>query len=40
MAGGRLTVLIVFASTPWIVHLLRRAVGIETADPGRRRRSI
>ncbi len=33
MAGGRLTVLIVYASLPWMVHLLRRAVGIETADP-------
>ncbi|MET0908582.1 MAG: glycosyltransferase family 2 protein, partial [Ilumatobacteraceae bacterium] len=33
MAGGRLTVLIVYAATPWIVHFLRRAVGIETADP-------
>ncbi len=33
MAGGRLTVLIVYASTPWILHFLRRCVGIETADP-------
>ena len=33
MAGGRLTVLVVYASTPWIVHLLRRAAGLETADP-------
>ncbi len=33
MAGGRLTVLVVYAVTPWVVHLLRRAVGIETADP-------
>ncbi len=35
MAGGRLTVLVTFATTPWIVHHLRRAAGIETADPGR-----
>jgi GT2 family glycosyltransferase len=33
MSTGRLTVLIAFASTPWIVHTIRRAVGIETADP-------
>ena len=33
MSTGRLTVLIAFASTPWIVHAIRRAVGIETADP-------
>ncbi len=33
MAGGRLTVLVVYAATPWIVHLLRRAAGLETADP-------
>ena len=33
MAGGRLTVLVVYAATPWIVHLLRRAAALETADP-------
>ncbi len=33
MAGGRLTVLVVYAATPWIIHLLRRAAGLETADP-------
>jgi GT2 family glycosyltransferase len=33
MAGGRLTVLVAYASTPWIIHLLRRAAGVETADP-------
>lgn len=33
MAGGRFTVLVVFAATPWIIHLLRRAAGLETADP-------
>ena len=33
MGAGRLTVLVTFAATPWIIHLLRRAAGIETADP-------
>ncbi len=33
MAGGRLTVLVVYAATPWVVHLIRRAAGVETADP-------
>ncbi len=33
MSTGRLTVLIAFASSPWIVHTIRRAVGVETADP-------
>ncbi|NQY55341.1 MAG: glycosyltransferase family 2 protein [Ilumatobacteraceae bacterium] len=33
MHGGQLTVLVMYASTPWILHLLRRAAGIETADP-------
>ena len=33
MSTGRLTVLIAFASTPWIVHTIRRGVGVETADP-------
>ncbi|HSL75148.1 MAG TPA: glycosyltransferase [Ilumatobacteraceae bacterium] len=33
MSSGRLTVLVVYAAVPWIVHLLRRAVGISTADP-------
>ena len=33
MSGGRLTVLIVYAATPWTIHLLRRAAGVETADP-------
>ncbi|NND74650.1 MAG: glycosyltransferase [Ilumatobacter sp.] len=35
MATGRLTTLIAYASTPWIVQTLRRAVGVETADPRR-----
>ena len=30
---GSLDVLVVYASVPWIVHTLRRAVGVETADP-------
>ncbi len=30
---GSLGVLVAFASVPWIVHTLRRAVGVETADP-------
>ena len=33
MSAGRLTVLVAFASTPWIIHSIRRAVGVETADP-------
>jgi GT2 family glycosyltransferase len=33
MSGGRLTVLVVYAATPWVLHLMRRAAGIETADP-------
>jgi hypothetical protein len=33
MSDGRLTVLVVYASTPWFLHLVRRAAGIETADP-------
>jgi len=35
MSGGYLTVLVVYAALPWAVHLLRRAAGIETADPRR-----
>ena len=30
---GSLDVLVAFAAVPWIVHTLRRAVGVETADP-------
>lgn len=30
---GSLHVLIVFATVPWVVHTLRRSVGVETADP-------
>jgi GT2 family glycosyltransferase len=33
MSTGKTTVLVVYASTPWIVHLFRRAVGVGTADP-------
>ena len=33
MSAGRLTVLVAFAASPWIVHTIRRAVGVETADP-------
>lgn len=33
MSGGRLTVLVAFATTPWVLHLVRRSAGIETADP-------
>jgi GT2 family glycosyltransferase len=33
MSGGRLTVLVVYAATPWVLHLVRRASGVETADP-------
>jgi hypothetical protein len=33
MSGGQLTVLVVYAATPWVLHLVRRASGIETADP-------
>lgn len=30
MSSGRLTVLVVYAATPWLVHLLRRSSGIST----------
>jgi GT2 family glycosyltransferase len=33
LSTGQLTVLVVYASSPWVVHLLRRAVGVGTADP-------
>jgi GT2 family glycosyltransferase len=33
MSGGRLTVLVVYAATPWVLHLIRRGAGVETADP-------
>jgi hypothetical protein len=33
MSSGRLTVLIAYASTPWLLHLFRRSAGVETADP-------
>jgi GT2 family glycosyltransferase len=33
LGTGALDVLVVFATVPWVVHTLRRAVGIETADP-------
>ncbi|MGB0112498.1 MAG: glycosyltransferase, partial [Ilumatobacteraceae bacterium] len=33
MSSGQLTVLIAFASTPWILHFVRRSAGVETADP-------
>ena len=33
MSSGRLTVLVVYAVTPWLVFLLGRAAGIATADP-------
>lgn len=33
MSGGRLTVLIVYAAVPWALHLIRRASGLEVADP-------
>ena len=33
MSSGQLTVLIVYAATPWMIQLFRRAVGVETADP-------
>ncbi len=33
MSGGRLTVLVAYAATPWMLHLIRRSAGIETADP-------
>lgn len=32
-ATGALDVLVVFATVPWILHVLRRCVGVETADP-------
>ncbi len=33
MSSGQLTVIVVYAATPWLLHLIRRAAGIETADP-------
>jgi GT2 family glycosyltransferase len=33
MATGRWSVLAWYAALPWLVHLLRRCAGIETADP-------
>ncbi len=33
MSSGRLTVLVVYAATPWFVHLIRRSAGISTGDP-------
>jgi hypothetical protein len=33
LSTGELTVLVVYAATPWVVHLYRRAVGVATADP-------
>jgi hypothetical protein len=33
MATGRWSVLAWYATLPWLVHLLRRCAGIETADP-------
>lgn len=32
-ASGALDVLVVFAAVPWVLHTLRRAVGVEMADP-------
>ena len=32
-SSGALDVLVVFAAVPWVLHTLRRAVGVETADP-------
>jgi GT2 family glycosyltransferase len=32
-ATGALKVLVAYAAVPWFVHTLRRAVGVETADP-------
>ncbi|MFK8022919.1 MAG: glycosyltransferase [Ilumatobacter sp.] len=33
LAAGSLDVLITYATVPWFLHALRRAVGVETADP-------
>ena len=33
LSSGRLSVLVVYAAAPWIVHLYRRAAGVGTADP-------
>ncbi|MDX2379686.1 MAG: glycosyltransferase [Acidimicrobiia bacterium] len=33
LSAGRLTVLVVYAASPWIIHLYRRAAGVGTADP-------
>ncbi|MFK7917222.1 MAG: glycosyltransferase [Ilumatobacter sp.] len=32
-AIGSLDVLVTYAAVPWVLHTLRRAVGVETADP-------
>lgn len=33
LSTGRLSALVAYAALPWFVHLLRKAVGIGTADP-------
>jgi len=33
LAIGSLNTLVAYAATPWFIHTLRRAVGVETADP-------
>ncbi len=33
MSTGQFNALVAYASVPWMVHSLRRAVGVETADP-------
>ena len=33
MSIGSFNSLVAYAATPWIIHTLRRAVGVETADP-------
>ena len=33
MSTGRLNTLVTYAAVPWMIHTIRRAVGVETADP-------
>ncbi len=33
MSTGRLNTLVTYAAVPWMIHTMRRAVGVETADP-------